>query len=661
MVRGFKKKLLIGLLSATVVGTSLAPNVPLVGSFAQEVKANGDTGTGGSEGGNNQQTEPAYKYTAVTVTPVAATYKWPDDVVEKYVKNGDEYTKITNENINGLLGNPTKDSTATVYESDTDGENNPPIEVRQEAATYKWPESVVGKYVKNGNEYTEIKGDNINQLLGNPAGTISADSVTVYTREVDDTKSKVTVTKSQDTKAEVTPKTIGSTNGGVAAIDKNKETKVTVEVKASVGKTIKDVVAKVLDGAGVHVLQDNIKATKVANADDLYEFVITATENTVNVVVNATEDKLLITPTLNTANLSSKVGTATLTSSDPVGTDGEFELKVTLEDGVTIEKSKLTVTAGDGATVKKTDEKNGVVTYKITPSNVTTDKLEIKVSGRLDNDGLDTKKEDKGSSAEVKPNGNVAADANNVLDVAKSNADKKYVKAFLEIEAKDSVTGPLADEVNAITTVDKTMEIAGYIAIDLYRIENDDSSEIENASETDVKQPENKQTTLGSLLTVHYVLPDKAQGKILSGYKVISIHDGKREITTTPNADGEYLEVNGNTLTLHVKKLSDFAVLYSTKDATTPEPEPIVPDDDKKDEDKKDTPVTPNPTVKPADTKAATSTKAAKVTTSTKKSTKTSSPKTADYAVNSLLALLTGAAGLFGITLVNKKRKEDEE
>ena len=39
MVRGLKKKLLIGLLSAAVVGTSLAPNVPLVGSFAQEVKA----------------------------------------------------------------------------------------------------------------------------------------------------------------------------------------------------------------------------------------------------------------------------------------------------------------------------------------------------------------------------------------------------------------------------------------------------------------------------------------------------------------------------------------------------------------------------------------------------------------------------------------------
>lgn len=43
MVRGLKKKLLIGLLSAAVVGTSLAPSVPLVGSFAQEVKADDAT------------------------------------------------------------------------------------------------------------------------------------------------------------------------------------------------------------------------------------------------------------------------------------------------------------------------------------------------------------------------------------------------------------------------------------------------------------------------------------------------------------------------------------------------------------------------------------------------------------------------------------------
>ena len=124
---------------------------------------------------------------------------------------------------------------------------------------------------------------------------------------------------------------------------------------------------------------------------------------------------------------------------------------------------------------------------------------------------------------------------------------------------------------------------------------------------------------------------------------------------------GENIEVDGNKLTLHVKNLSDFAVLYSTADATTPDtpdnPDPVKPDDNKPSEEVKPS----NGTTATTNTaKAATSTKAANVPTSTKKSTKTSSPKTADYAVNSLLALLTGAAGLFGITLVNKKRKEDE-
>ena len=54
MVRGLKKKLLIGLLSAAVVGTSLAPSVPLVGSFAQEVKAT-----------DSELPEGMYKYTKI--------------------------------------------------------------------------------------------------------------------------------------------------------------------------------------------------------------------------------------------------------------------------------------------------------------------------------------------------------------------------------------------------------------------------------------------------------------------------------------------------------------------------------------------------------------------------------------------------------------------
>ena len=76
MVRGLKKKLLIGLLSAAVVGTSLAPSVPLVGSFAQEVKAT-----------DSELPEGMYKYTKIEVkkehTTTPATYRWAfgdDDV-----------------------------------------------------------------------------------------------------------------------------------------------------------------------------------------------------------------------------------------------------------------------------------------------------------------------------------------------------------------------------------------------------------------------------------------------------------------------------------------------------------------------------------------------------------------------------------------------------
>ncbi|SFG04406.1 hypothetical protein SAMN04487761_102102, partial [Lachnospiraceae bacterium C7] len=39
MIRGMKKKLLIGLLTAAVVGSSLAPSVPYSEEFTQEVKA----------------------------------------------------------------------------------------------------------------------------------------------------------------------------------------------------------------------------------------------------------------------------------------------------------------------------------------------------------------------------------------------------------------------------------------------------------------------------------------------------------------------------------------------------------------------------------------------------------------------------------------------
>ncbi|WP_033421502.1 hypothetical protein, partial [Lachnobacterium bovis] len=119
-------------------------------------------------------------------------------------------------------------------------------------------------------------------------------------------------------------------------------------------------------------------------------------------------------------------------------------------------------------------------------------------------------------------------------------------------------------------------------------------------------------TELGNnLVSFTISVPTEQQGK--KQYAVYRMHDGGAEvISTTPNKYGEYIEVSSDTstITLHANKFSTFAIAYGDDAEVvpdTPEPEPIVPDDDKKDEDKKDTPVTPNPTVKPADTKAATS------------------------------------------------------
>ena len=235
MVRGLKKKLLIGLLSAAVVGTSLAPNVPLVGSFAQEVKATGVTAP-----------EPIYKAVEQTVT-VTTTYKWNtgETVKKVYVDDGSGvYTeKATPESAEekGYTFTPDANTNNGTYKLE-----NGSYEIAEEGY-------VGDKYIKSAEN--EVKVDTVkttNQTWEAGKYYASADaakagenpitkgtwdekteSFKVYTREVDNTKSRVTVTKSEDTKANVTTKSIGSETASTASIDKNKPTKVTVEVKAS--------------------------------------------------------------------------------------------------------------------------------------------------------------------------------------------------------------------------------------------------------------------------------------------------------------------------------------------------------------------------------------------------------------------------------------------
>jgi len=658
MVRGLKKKLLIGLLSAAVVGTSLAPNVPLVGSFAQEVKAAEPTNTTSDDG---------YKYIEETVSAVSKDdkFKWPSTGEKHYSLNDGTYTEISGDLTSprtGYIFTEAKEGeegdyvlSNNSYREKTEGDldigtfykrSEETAVVDKDMSTYEWPTSVVGKYRKVDNSYVQIES-NGNTDVGVDA--TKGATVKVYTKEKDTTKSSVTVEKATDTASTVEPKSIGSTNGSTATIDKNKATKITVDVEASAGKVIKSVVAKVINAATNKQIGSDITATKVDGTENTYELLVTATEDTVKVLISTEEEDLLITPKLS-STLSSKVGTAELTSTSAVKPGKKIELNVTLAEGAT--KDNVTVKANNQVVTGTLED--GVVTYSIDTTGVTDEELEIEVSGRLDNDGLDKTKTDKGSTATVDNTGDVAADANDVLSVAKSDQDGKYVNAEVRVSSKDeTTTTELSDEV---ALAEKSgLKLAGYISVDFFRTVSDTpgaAAAITGAKEQEV-------TKLGAPLAVKYFLPKAAIGK--SEYKAIRFHDTIGEITTTPNADGEYIEVKGNELILHVKLLSDFAVVYNDTDATPDDPDPVKPDDNKPSEEVKPSNGT-GTTATTSTTKAATSTtKAAKATTSTKKSSKTSSPKTADYAVNSLLALLTGAAGLFGITLVNKKRKEDEE
>ncbi|WP_029066976.1 hypothetical protein [Lachnobacterium bovis] len=670
MIRGLKKKLLIGLLSATVVGTSLAPNVPLVGSFAQEVKAAvGEKVV--AEDGTVYEEEAA-------ATAVVDKYEW-NATGDVYKKEGDDYIKvtqptgdedegfkITEEQVGDSFS---QDATYCIKNGDNYTGANVTADNFNEMKTtpdlckvvtapvtaktiYKWSKDVKGKYtLSSGNSFEEVTNVNAPEDLNSKYPT----SGKLYSKKTD--ASVATIKESENAK---TKGFSVEENNKKVALEKNKDETVKVTVTAGAGKVIKNVIAKILDS------NENEKQSLTATAVDaergLYSLTVKATEDAINLIVDAETETLKITPTLDTSALSSKVGTASLTSSSAVEYGNKITLTVNLAEGRT--PDDVTVTADVGE-VTLTDVDGLVLTYKIDTKDVTKDSIKITVEGQLDNDNLDTEVTKDGSEATVITNTSgkkVAADANQVLDAAKAGNEGKNVKAALKIEEKtdSAVNKALKDNVDSRLRLDTDLDIAGYFAIDLYRVVVDAGKTIPAGDITEGADANKyKVTTLDSLLTVHYFLPSAAVGK--KAYKVVRNHDGIGDITTTPNEDGEYIEVDGNKLTLHVKNLSDFAVLYSKTDATTPEPEPIVPD-----EDKHDTPVNPNPTVKPADTKpadtkATTSTKAAKVTTSTKKSTKSSSPKTADYAVNSLLALLTGAAGLFGITLVNKKRKEDEE
>ena len=160
MVRGLKKKLLIGLLSATVVGTSLAPSVPLVGSFAQEVKATNATNK--------------YEYTEVTVSAVPATYKWK--------QTGTFYTVTENSSVTLSEGSATSGSpeVGDYYKEDDSGNYNK-VKLIQDEGVWK----VEGGAAAGGTYYKVTA----TEYTGTPtSGTATVDNV--YTESADGSYTK---------------------------------------------------------------------------------------------------------------------------------------------------------------------------------------------------------------------------------------------------------------------------------------------------------------------------------------------------------------------------------------------------------------------------------------------------------------------------------------
>ncbi|WP_034226658.1 hypothetical protein, partial [Lachnobacterium bovis] len=571
-------KLLIGLLSATVVGTSLAPNVPLVGSFAQEVKA--------EVGDEVVAADGVY----VEEAPATADVDKREWVKESEVYKGDvykeesgNYTKLAQPTTDGEKGviieatsqaNGSYDQNETYYTKDeSSGNYNIAEDVTSEnfatrnlytiksksevtaKITYKWSKDVKGKY-------TSLDKKTFTLVQAQPEAPTSSNdkyptSGNLYSKKTG--ASVATIKQSENAKTKGYSVTEKDTK---VELEKNKDETVKVTVTADAGKVIKNVIAKILDSKG------NVKQSLTATADeaetDVYRLTVKATEDAINLIVDAETETLKITPTLDTSALSSKVGTASLASSSPVEYGNKITLTVNLAEGRTAKDVDVTADAGK---VPEPDVDGLVLTYKIDTTGVKKDSIKITVEGQLDNDDLDTKAKKDGSQASVTNNSvkDVAADANQVLEAAKAGQEGKNVKAELKISASNETRDDiLRKNVESRLTLDTDLDKAGYFAIDLYRIVVDAG---ETIPDVDITTDEHKYkvTTLDSLLTVHYFLPSAAVGK--KAYKVVRNHDGIGDITTTPNADGEYIEVDGNKLTLHVKNLSDFAVLYSKTDA----------------------------------------------------------------------------------------------
>ncbi|WP_034226662.1 hypothetical protein, partial [Lachnobacterium bovis] len=563
---------LIGLLSATVVGTSLAPNVPLVGSFAQEVKADDAT----EQSVDIPAGDDDYSLTkSVTVTKPA-------------------HTRVT-------AGKP------------ADGKVTFNV-VAEEGYVLGGGFTLTHSITLGGTDNKEIQEDSFNiggsvslaELKLHPTKTNTAADGITYSLDKDtldcvtNKTAKLTITAKSGRKFATAPtvavspaSSVTVSNPGELSADK---TSVTYTITAP-ENTPESVTTNVnLNiGVGTYETLSNIKVddTKLVGADV-----------TVSKKEGITQDDQI------TVTVTPKAGYTFPMSGDGV-------LKATIKGIGTNVPVKLTPTGGKyvGTVQAKGNFNDDDLTLVVEGSGTfaaeskeekTNDKnVKTTITKKVESSAKVTTKPDEVYEA-AKASGHISSELNALANAT----EEKALEIKTKIEPQANVDGAIVTKIK-----DDKLNVGYAFVITITK----SISPVEGgAPHTPVEI-----TELGNnLVSFTISVPTEQQGK--KQYAVYRMHDGGAEvISTTPNKYGEYIEVSSDTstITLHANKFSTFAIAYGDDAEVvpdTPEPEPIVPDDDKKDEDKKDTPVTPNPTVKPADTKAATSTKAAKVTTSTK-------------------------------------------
>jgi len=665
MVRGLKKKLLIGLLSATVVGTSLAPNVPLVGSFAQEVKAENETTntvpkslsltgtvsqysykfkavTGTPEDGYTQEGETLYTQEVEEWTQLAST--GPTAKTSAYVKFTKENPEVEGPEIKYVAASVTSTPTKVTFEKPSK------------------PSDLVGEEVYYLN-YSNAEFTNPVENWGQEVSTSSV-TRTVYYKAKDTSKANVTIKDGDEST---------TAGGNIAVTNPTIEQKGEVSVSAPVNNAtiiktgvdtvIKAILSNIPEGKKVKKVEatykkDGVDVTVEGAFNEVTKevsFELGKVVDDIAVTIVATVEDVKIKPTIDTSRL--KDATAAFEGVTEVKQiDGELVVAVTPSDSKYLDDlatdGVISVKTTDGEVFTNAGPLSGRIIFKRV-GNFKSATPKVVVSGGLNNNAEETSGKDY---SKVEAPYDVSIDNAEVLAAYKAlhpDSDKNSA-VTITATASEDVPDAFIDAINGEQNKNENIKTAITVTV---TVKGGETATADNAT-ADV-------TEFDTPIAIKVLLPVEAQGK--GGYMVYRSHNNNRvEKLTTTLVGGEGVVVNGKELTIYTKKLSNFTVLYDsslTSDSTTPDtpdnPDPVKPDDNKPSEEVKPSNGT---TATTSTAKVATSTtKAAKATTSTKKSSKTSSPKTADYAVNSLLALLTGAAGLFGITLINKKRKEDEE